>query len=907
MLKVFSGLVLLVLLVGTLAVASEIQPASADGVDWWPMFHHDPSHTGTSNSTAPTTNNTLWTYTTGSGVGSSPAVVGDMVYIGSGDGNVYCLNAGTGALVWNYTTVRGTVGNAVFSSPAVVGGLVYVGSDGNSTYCLNATTGAVVWNITTRSVVFSSPAVVGGLVYVGSQCYVYCLNAASGALVWYYTTGGSVLSSPAVVGGLVYVGSYDDNVYCLNATTGAVVWNYTTGGSVYSSPAVVGGLVYVGSYDDNVYCLNATTGAFVWSYTIESNEVWSSPAVVGGLVYVGSYGGYVYCLNATTGAFVWSYKTGGNVFSSPAVVGGLVYVGSDGNSTYCLNATTGALVWRYATGGYVDSSPAVVNGVVYIGSENGKIYAFGSVQSSTSVTCSPNPAHVGSSVTCTATVSGSNPTGTITWSTSSIGGSFSQSVCTLSNGTCSTTYTDNFTGSVTIAAYYSGDSNNMPSSGSTTLLVTSAGPVYYSQNYTSVQAAINAAAPGGTVVIAPGFYTESLALNKTLTIIGEKDPPVFGGGASGIYLTLGSGASGSTVTGIEITNWAEGILVVNASNVRIYCNIMASMGGSGVVLEGSNAAGNVVFDNIFQDTPTPINLTASASGNTIYGNMITSQTGVTLNIAANGNVVYGNSISGSQILLNMTNSNANVFYHNNFMAAVQLTVLVTGSNTWDNAYPSGGNYWSNYNGADLYSGPYQNLPGSDGIGDTPYTIGSNTDHYPLMKPYTAASGHCVAVISVVAAKTVIGQGFNCNLTVCAADTGEYNETFSVTAYANATGVGTQQVSGLNASCLMVLRFAWNTVGLAYGNYTVSAYAQPVAGQTDMSGNDFTLGTVKVTISGDINGDFKVSLSDLSLLAKAYGSTPGQPKWNANADINGDGKVSLSDLSLLAKHYGQQYP
>ncbi|MGA2310021.1 MAG: PQQ-binding-like beta-propeller repeat protein [Candidatus Bathyarchaeia archaeon] len=784
MLKVFSGLVLLVLLVGTLAVASEIQPASADGVDWWPMFHHDPSHTGTSNSTAPTTNNTLWTYTTGSGVGSSPAVVGDMVYIGSGDGNVYCLNAGTGALVWNYTTVRGTVGNAVFSSPAVV----------------------------------------GGLVYVGSQCYVYCLNAASGALVWYYTTGGSVLSSPAVVGGLVYVGSYDDNVYCLNATN----------------------------------------GAFVWSYTIESNEVWSSPAVVGGLVYVGSYGGYV----------------------------------------YCLNATTGALVWRYTTGGYVDSSPAVVNGVVYIGSENGKIYAFGSVQSSTSVTCSPNPAHVGSSVTCTATVSGSNPTGTITWSTSSIGGSFSQSVCTLSNGTCSTTYTDNFTGSVTIAAYYSGDSNNMPSSGSTTLLVTSAGPVYYSQNYTSVQAAINAAAPGGTVVIAPGFYTESLALNKTLTIIGEKDPPVFGGGASGIYLTLGSGASGSTVTGIEITNWAEGILVVNASNVRIYCNIMASMGGSGVVLEGSNAAGNVVFDNIFQDTPTPINLTASASGNTIYGNMITSQTGVTLNIAANGNVVYGNSISGSQILLNMTNSNANVFYHNNFMAAVQLTVLVTGSNTWDNAYPSGGNYWSNYNGADLYSGPYQNLPGSDGIGDTPYTIGSNTDHYPLMKPYTAASGHCVAVISVVAAKTVIGQGFNCNLTVCAADTGEYNETFSVTAYANATGVGTQQVSGLNASCLMVLRFAWNTVGLAYGNYTVSAYAQPVAGQTDMSGNDFTLGTVKVTISGDINGDFKVSLSDLSLLAKAYGTTPGQPKWNANADINNDGKVSLSDLSILAKNYGK---
>jgi hypothetical protein len=63
----------------------------------------------------------------------------------------------------------------------------------------------------------------------------------------------------------------------------------------------------------------------------------------------------------------------------------------------------------------------------------------------------------------------------------------------------------------------------------------------------------------------------------------------------------------------------------------------------------------------------------------------------------------------------------------------------------------------------------------------------------------------------------------------------------------------------------------------------------------------------VTIPGDLNGDFKVSLSDLSILAKAYGTTPDSPKWNANADINGDGKVGLSDLSLLAKHYGQQYP
>ena len=54
--------------------------------------------------------------------------------------------------------------------------------------------------------------------------------------------------------------------------------------------------------------------------------------------------------------------------------------------------------------------------------------------------------------------------------------------------------------------------------------------------------------------------------------------------------------------------------------------------------------------------------------------------------------------------------------------------------------PSGGNYWSDYAGADVKSGPNQDLPGSDGIGDTPYIIDvNNTDRYPLMNPYGTPS------------------------------------------------------------------------------------------------------------------------------------------------------------------------
>jgi hypothetical protein len=98
-------------------------------------------------------------------------------------------------------------------------------------------------------------------------------------------------------------------------------------------------------------------------------------------------------------------------------------------------------------------------------------------QSQTLVSCSPNSVSAGSLVTCTATVSAFNVTGTVTWSTSSSTGNFlytgnsSIPVCTLSSGTCSINYTDTSTGYATITASYSGDSDNLPSVGNTTLTV----------------------------------------------------------------------------------------------------------------------------------------------------------------------------------------------------------------------------------------------------------------------------------------------------------------------------------------------------------------------------------------------------------------------------------------------------
>ena len=150
----------------------------------WPMFGNTPSHQGVSSSTAPATNYTLWSYTTGDRVGSSPSVSDGVVFVGSWDDNIYALNASTGAKIWNYTT-----GGDVTSSPAVADGVVFVGSRDKKVYALNGSTGAKIWSYTTSSGIYSSPAVADGVVFIGSDDFnVYALNASTGSLIWSFTS-----------------------------------------------------------------------------------------------------------------------------------------------------------------------------------------------------------------------------------------------------------------------------------------------------------------------------------------------------------------------------------------------------------------------------------------------------------------------------------------------------------------------------------------------------------------------------------------------------------------------------------------------------------------------------------------------------------------------------------------------
>jgi hypothetical protein len=163
--------------------------------------------------------------------------------------------------------------------------------------------------------------------------------------------------------------------------------------------------------------------------------------------------------------------------------------------------------------------------------------------------------------------------------------------------------------------------------------------------------------------------------------------------------------------------------------------------------------------------------------------------------------------------------------------------------------------------------------------------------------------HDIAITNVNPLKTVVGQGYSMHINVTVTNQGDQTETFNGTTYADTTVIQTKTIT-LESGASKTIAFTWNTAGFAKGNYTISAYAWPVPGETDTLDNRKQDGWVLISIYCDINGDGIVDISDILDTALAFGSTLGQPRWNPNCDLNDDGIVDISDILEIALHFGQ---
>ena len=171
--------------------------------------------------------------------------------------------------------------------------------------------------------------------------------------------------------------------------------------------------------------------------------------------------------------------------------------------------------------------------------------------------------------------------------------------------------------------------------------------------------------------------------------------------------------------------------------------------------------------------------------------------------------------------------------------------------------------------------------------------------------------HDVAVTDVDTSKTgclpvpIVCKGYNCSIFVGVENKGDFAETFNVTVYANTTAIQTETLT-LEGHSSTTLTITWDTTSFAKGNYTISAYAWPVEGETETEDNTFVDGWIFVTMPGDVNANGRVNIVDVVQVALAFGSTHSDPipPWNPNADINNDGVVNIIDIAVVAMHFGE---
>jgi parallel beta-helix repeat protein len=216
--------------------------------------------------------------------------------------------------------------------------------------------------------------------------------------------------------------------------------------------------------------------------------------------------------------------------------------------------------------------------------------------------------------------------------------------------------------------------------------------------------------------------------------------------------SLWGGVTNITIENTTITNNLCGISLGYSYGDNIYANdIIGNVAGIIAMFSSVSIVTNSITNN-------EVGISLGYTHCVITGNYIAaSQYGIMMQHCTGGNTIASNSIANNHegitfaycglnnlIENNITNNDVgfgidiggnNVLYRNNFMGNLQ-QIVENARDMWDNGYPSGGNYWSDYNGTDSYSGPYQNETGSDGIGDTPYTVSAYShDNYPLMSPW----------------------------------------------------------------------------------------------------------------------------------------------------------------------------
>ena len=390
----------------------------------WPMLGGSPARTFYSASEqrlAPPLS-VAWQLTNEAGWAlNSPAIVNGIAYVGGYDA-FYALDLAQQTILWTQTLST----DNELSSPAVADGRVYVGNWAGDVFALDAATGAVVWATSVADPDMwpqvYSPAVVDGKVIVTVEAFrpdpleptyqphvlsVFALDAATGAEVWRNdlaaVDGYSSISDPVVVDGVVYVGTRDQGLFALDLATGAQLWHADHPlGADYALAnfdgyvTVQAGQVIVAYYfndaageREELRAFDAATGAVTWTYRPVAPDYRLASSVL-------TYNGNLYLwlaapgdsshkdlaiVRAADGAQIARYPYADDGVDGgwwwQAAANGVLYRSSASIRLQAFNLLDGALLDTFEIGNSIQVPPALGAGYLVVPDEVNNLWVFG--------------------------------------------------------------------------------------------------------------------------------------------------------------------------------------------------------------------------------------------------------------------------------------------------------------------------------------------------------------------------------------------------------------------------------------------------------------------------------------------------------------------------------------------------
>ncbi|MBN1454683.1 MAG: right-handed parallel beta-helix repeat-containing protein [Methanomicrobia archaeon] len=318
--------------------------------------------------------------------------------------------------------------------------------------------------------------------------------------------------------------------------------------------------------------------------------------------------------------------------------------------------------------------------------------------------------------------------------------------------------------------------------------------IYVPSDYPTIQAAVDNAGSGYTIMVSPLTYNENVVITRSLKLIGaDTSATIIDGGGSGTCVHIA--ADNVELSGFTITNADYGVYVGESGGVLatalpspgspsgclIDTNIISN-NDDGIYL--SSADSNIISNNVVINNGgqlfSGIHL-FSSHNNTIINNSITSNDDGIYLYVSNNNVITDNNIVGNDYgiyiygqlpsLLSaiIIGSYDNLIYHNNFIDNLNHARDNSGTNLWDNRLTVGGdtNSWDNgpTEGGNYWSG--HSCSGNPSDGSQPYSIASSgVDQYPFQDKngWLKESKPPVAIFTYVPLNPVVNQTiiFDCS-------------------------------------------------------------------------------------------------------------------------------------------------